>query len=289
VLTVNAPTNLLLNGDFNTPASSADPDHWTLWRFGPEPVWTSHERPARLQPSDPNYWADGVGVYDGTYQMGFGGNGDNRSAGAYQLAPVQAGRSYTLTVDAGADKWWLPVGEIHIIWLDATGTTELGRATTYTTDSIHDPDLYDVGVPYQAWRLDATAPPGTHQAKIEFANPVGTGSAWFDNADFQDAAGVPVADGSISTPFAVTDAPVNPISLRLMKEPGMETVQIDSSGGSVGAQYSLLSTTNLMPPVTWMPVPASTHAVTEEDESWSYLVTNTTVREQYFRSTSDSP
>ena len=117
--------------------------------------------------------------------MTFGGNGDARGAGAFQIVPVTSGRAYTLTVDAGAENWWLPTGEIRIIWLDADGSSERARATAYTTGSIHDPDRYDVGVPYQSWSLSAMAPPGTSLAKIEFANPVGMGSAWFDNAAFQ--------------------------------------------------------------------------------------------------------
>ena len=40
-----------------------------------------------------------------------------------------------------------------------------------------------MGVPYQPFSVSGVAPAGTTQAKVEFANNAGYGSAWFDNAE----------------------------------------------------------------------------------------------------------
>ena len=74
----------------------------------------------------------------------------------------------------------LPTAEIRLFFLDPSDTI-LDRNVVRTTDSIHVPDRYDVGVPYQRWQLDATAPVGSTQAMVEFAGYRG-GSSWFDNA-----------------------------------------------------------------------------------------------------------
>jgi hypothetical protein len=88
--------------------------------------------------------------------------------------------TYTLSVDAGAQNWWLPTGQIRLFFLDS-GNNQLGATQINSTDGIHSPDQYETGVAYQTWNLNALAPAGTTQAKVEFAG-YGGGSAWFDNA-----------------------------------------------------------------------------------------------------------
>ena len=166
---VNAQ-NLLLNGDFNSPNSVAAPDNWTTWSFGGG--YANHEI---ISPA-PSV----AGNYDGSYQMSAGAGSTSGGGGVYQIVPAAAGVSYSLSADAGAQNWWLPTGEIRLFFLDGSGG-QLGLTTLTTTDSIHNPDLYDVGVPYQAWSLTAIAPAGTAQAKVEFAG-FGGGTTWFDNA-----------------------------------------------------------------------------------------------------------
>ncbi|QEG36556.1 PEP-CTERM sorting domain-containing protein [Bythopirellula goksoeyrii] len=168
-----ANANLLSNGDFNSPNSTAPPDSWNLWTFGGG--WANHEFPMLVDNGQ-----DNTGNYDGSYQMSLGGF-ENAGGGVYQIVAATAGTEYQLSVDAGAQAWWLPTGEVRLFFLDAADA-ELASTVIKTTDSIHDPDIYDVGVVYQPWSLSATAPAGTTQAKVEFANPNGTGSAWFDNA-----------------------------------------------------------------------------------------------------------
>jgi len=106
---------------------------------------------------------------------------------AWQTIAAAPGVPYTLTVQAGAQNWWLPTGEIRLWFLDASSAiiTSNFVETCYTLHNSQNGglgDFYDVGVPYQNWTNVATAPVGTKFLKVELCNPVGTGSAWFDNA-----------------------------------------------------------------------------------------------------------
>jgi hypothetical protein len=178
--TADASTNnLLINGSFNAGGVG-----WTTWGGHTESWgshWASFEIPSKLNPSSGNYNPALVGVYDGTLQLSVGANGGGW-AGANQLVAAAENVTYTLTVQGGAENWWLPTGEIRMIWLDATNA-EISRNVVNTTDSIHNPDQYDVGVVYANWTNIATAPIGTKVLKVELANPVGTGSTFFDNAN----------------------------------------------------------------------------------------------------------
>jgi hypothetical protein len=162
--------NLLLNGDFNSPATTAAPDSWSTWSFGGG--YANHEI---ISPSP------GVsGNYDGSFQMTIGAGNTSGGGGVYQVVAASEGLDYTLSVDAGAQNWWLPTGQIRLFFLDA-GDNQLGLTQINTTDGIHSPDQYDTGVAYQNWSFSAIAPAGTTQAKVEFAG-YGGGSVWFDNA-----------------------------------------------------------------------------------------------------------
>jgi hypothetical protein len=106
--------------------------------------------------------------------------------GFYQTVAATAGLDYSLDVDAGAQDWWLPTGQLRLFFLDS-GNNQLGLTQIDTTDSLHNSsngglgDKYDTGVAYQHWSVNAIAPIGTAQAKVEFAG-FGGGSCWFDNA-----------------------------------------------------------------------------------------------------------
>src|SRR6266568_6411256 len=94
--------NLLLNGDFNSPNSSAVPDNWSLWSFGGG--YSNHEIIAPA-PSV-------LGNYDGSYQMTLGAANTSGGAGVYQTIAATEGLTYSLNVTAGAQNWWLPTGQI---------------------------------------------------------------------------------------------------------------------------------------------------------------------------------
>ncbi len=160
--------NLLLNGDFNSPASSAWPDNWSGWSWGTG--WANHENNAAV-------------TYDGSYYIVGGGmNYDSGGGGFFQTVAGTGGLTYNLSVLSGADAWWLPYGEMRLFFLDS-GNSQLGATVIQPTV---DPAVYgqnfDIPHPWAAYSVTATAPDGTAQIKVEFAEPHGTGSVWFENA-----------------------------------------------------------------------------------------------------------
>ncbi len=172
--------NLLLNGNFNDPASVASPTSWSTWDTG-SGSWENHEI---LSPSVLTDTADGgsgapnnTGIYDFTYQMTLGNNTGSNWEGVYQVVAGTAGLTYNLSVNAGAQGWWWPNGYINLDFLDGSGN-QLGQAQVVTTTGISG---YNVGVPYQSFSESAVAPNGTAQVKVELEE-YGGGSAWFDNA-----------------------------------------------------------------------------------------------------------
>lgn len=186
--------NLLVNGDFNSGLTG-----WGTWTVG---GWVNAEVPGKLAgttptswPSGPGTWSGGAGtnsagtgpLYDGSLQLTLGQGG--AGSGSYANQTVAGGENlqYTLTVQGGADSWWLPYGEARLFFLDASDNL-LASSVVRTTDSIHSEynggigDFYDAGVPYQSWINVAISPLGTTQVRVELCNPVGNGSTWFDNA-----------------------------------------------------------------------------------------------------------
>jgi hypothetical protein len=168
-LTVSlAHANLLVNGDFNNPSSVAAPDAWSTWSYGGG--WANHQN----NTSGP---LDGV---DGSYYMAAGG-GSSAGGGVYQVVPGTVGSTYTLTVDSGAQAWWLPYGEMRMFFLDA-GNSQLSESFQPTVDPAVYGNNYDIAHPWSNYTLTAVAPANTTQVKVEFAEPYGTGTVWFDNA-----------------------------------------------------------------------------------------------------------
>jgi hypothetical protein len=172
--------NLLSNGDFNAPASTAAPASWSTWDTG-SGSWENHEiltSSVLIDTADGGAGApNNTGIYDGTYQMTLGNNTGSNWEGVYQVVPGTAGLTYDLSVDAGAQSWWWPNGYINLDFLDGSGN-QLGQAQIVTTTSISG---YNIGVPYQNFSESAVAPTGTQQVKVELEE-YGGGSAWFDNA-----------------------------------------------------------------------------------------------------------
>jgi hypothetical protein len=193
---VSASTNnLLVNGNFNNGLTG-----WGTWTAG---GWVNAEVPGKLTgtslnpPTWPSAWPEGAGtnydanpitpLYDGSLQLTLGQGGAGSGSYANQTVAAAENVEYTLTVQGGADSWWLPYGEARMFFLDASDAV-LSSSVVRTLDAIHNEyngglgDFYDVGVPYQNWTNIATSPIGTKKIKVELANPVGNGSTWFDNA-----------------------------------------------------------------------------------------------------------
>lgn len=157
--------NLLLNGDFNLPGDGSSATSWTAWAWGNG--WANTEIPG---------WS-----YNGTYQIAAGAAGGG-GGGTFQILSATAGLTYDLSVQSGADAWWLPTGTMSLIWLDNLGA-EISNNTRNTVDpAVYGNDQFDVPHPWASYSLSAMAPSGTAQLKVEFAANNATGSVGFDNA-----------------------------------------------------------------------------------------------------------
>ena len=137
--------NLLVNGDFNDPESGATATDWTTWSYGGG--WANHENNAGV-------------TLNGSYYLVNGGFA-NAGAGQFQAVPGSAGLSYTLTVDSGADAWWLPYGEMRLFFLDAD-SNPLAQSIRGTVDPVVYGQNYDIPHPWANYSLTAVAPAGTH-------------------------------------------------------------------------------------------------------------------------------
>jgi hypothetical protein len=190
---VSAQNNLLVNGNFNSPASTATPTGWTTWTVDNTAGagYANHQTiPANNLTDTTDGGADApnnTGNYDGSYQMSLGATAsDGSGGGVYQIVAGLPNVPYTLIVDGGAQGWWWPTGEIRLFFLNSNNVA-LATNVVYTTDGITN---YNIGVPYQPWTNSATSPAGTTQVKVEFAG-YGGGTCWFDNASLTSTYDVP--------------------------------------------------------------------------------------------------
>jgi hypothetical protein len=163
--------NLLLNGDFNSPfnAVNAAPiaGTWNPWSWG-------------------NGWANQVSSSGGFSSpdnslFAVGGASGGGGGGFFQTVAATGGLTYELDVLSGADSWWLPTGTMTMFFLDGSGNT-LATDTRNTVDPAVYGQNFDIAHPWASYTLDATAPDGTSQVKVEFAGNNATGSIWFENA-----------------------------------------------------------------------------------------------------------
>lgn len=155
--------NLLSNGEFELPADGNPATDWQPWSWNAG--WANTEQ---------------AGWGSGSWHIAVGAPGDG-GGGYYQIVPASPGISYTLTVDSGADAWWLPTGTMAMFFLDDSDA-ELGQATRNTVDPAVYGDNYDVPHPWENYSLSATTPAGTTKIKVELAANNATGSVGFDNA-----------------------------------------------------------------------------------------------------------
>jgi hypothetical protein len=114
----------------------------------------------------------GSGWYEGTSEMW------------QTVSGVSAGDWYKLSVDSGADAWWLPTGQMSLIWLDGSDVV-IGSASMNTVDPAVYGENYDIPHPMQKYSLYSQAPVGAVSVQVEFASamdPGVGGSITFDNA-----------------------------------------------------------------------------------------------------------
>ena len=161
--------SLLLNGDFNDPATGTPPTSWTP--FSRNSGWANHEN-------------NGSVTYDGSYYLVVG-NGWYEGKGSFsQTVAATGGLTYQLDVLSGADAWWQPTGTMTMFFLDSSALT-LGTATRNTVDPAVYGALNDIPHPWASYTLTGVAPVGTTAITVEFASamPPGIGgSIWFENS-----------------------------------------------------------------------------------------------------------
>jgi hypothetical protein len=264
--------NLLVNGDFDSPASGAWPDNWGGWSWGSG--WANHE--------------NNVGVtYDGSYYLVCGGmNNGTGGGGFYQTVAGMGGDIFTLSVLSGADAWWLPYGEMRMFFLDAS-SVQIGSAVRGTVDPAVYGNNYDIAHPWANYTLIAVAPPSTAFVKVEFAEPNGTGSVWFDNAILLQSNSSPALSSAVTLPFTVYPPASQTNAVRGITDNKNGAFTLNFLG-TVGAMYCVQTTTNLMPPINWQPLTGSTNIVTNSSGLWFYVATNT-VQQRFYRSAVANP
>jgi len=162
--TLATAQNLLSNGDFNLPGDGSLATDWSAWSWGNG--WANTEIAG---------WS-----FDGSYHTAVGAAGGG-GGGFFQIVPATAGISYTLSVDSGADAWWLPTGTMIMFFLDASDA-ELGQVSRNTVDPAVYGDNYDIPHPCENYSLSGTSPAGTAKITVELAANNATGSVGFDNA-----------------------------------------------------------------------------------------------------------
>ena len=160
-----ANANLLTNGDFEAPGDGSTATGWQSWAWG-------------------NGWAntEQAGWGSGSWHVVVGASGGDGGGGGYfQVVSATEGTEYTLTVDSGADAWWLPTGTMIMFFLD-DADTELGQVSRNTVDPAVYGENYDIAHPWENYSLTGTAPVGTTKVKVELTANWATGSIGFDNA-----------------------------------------------------------------------------------------------------------
>jgi hypothetical protein len=175
---------------------------------------------------------------------------------------------------SGADPWWLPYGEMRLFFLN-TADNEVGSADRPT---VNPPDYggeLDAPHPWANYSLTAIAPAGTTQVKVEFMSDE-TGSIWYENAVLTESGSPSMLSSATTLPFTVhTFAPPTSQTNYVagITDTGNGTYLLQFIG-TVGVEYYVEATTNLVPPISWSAVAGSTNAVTNTNGMWGQTVTN---------------
>lgn len=208
--------NLLTNGNFNSPNSTAAPTGWTISTYAVTlgNAWANH--------------ANDSYSFDGSYYMQVGSD-ENGTSGASlsQTVPGVPGYAYTLSVESGVQAWWLPEGEERIYFLDSSSNV-LDEAFLDVAANLV---IMGGGLPWSNYTLTANSPPNTAYVKVELASQSGTGTVFFDNANLTS---------SPSTTTNLTLAPVRIMPLGDSITWG-QTASTNTPGGYRLPLYQLLT------------------------------------------------
>lgn len=185
-----------------------------------------------------------------------------------------------------------------MVFLNGSGG-QVGQATRRTVNPVEYGYAYDAPHPWQSYSLNAIAPAGTTQIRVEFSSNessvagktgTATGSVWFENAVLSELVSMPVLAPATTLPFTVHDY-VPPTSLTNH----IEGIAVNSSGiytldlvGTMGVSYYVQTATNLLSPLVWEAVDGSTNTVSNTNGLWSYTGTNSSPQ-LFFRSKVATP
>jgi hypothetical protein len=224
--------NLLSNGDFSSPNSTAPADNWTRGAAG---GWYDH----KILDNVFSHGVDNTGIYDFTYAVQLGLFNTTGESSIYQVVGGGPNVTYTLTCDSGAEAWWLPYGEIRLIFLNGASaaiTTNVVRIT----DSIHaeyggnGTNYYDVGVVMQRWTNVTVSPVGTAFVKVELLCRVAGagGNIWFDNVELTSPA-VPPVVANVYPNGAVLQQVTNTLSFTATSAQNITNIVLVLNGSNV--------------------------------------------------------
>lgn len=170
-----AQANLLTNSDFllDDGVDAMNAADWTEYNNG---GWVNREQAASGTFGDPLNWH---------YAIGNAGAIDN---GIFQnVAVVDDGATYELTIDAALDDWWSPTGFLKIEFLDAGAALISSQEVLFIANGFDG----DVAQPWSNRSVIAVAPAGTASINAVFGgstandngdNGNGGGTIRFDNA-----------------------------------------------------------------------------------------------------------
>ena len=169
--------NLLVDGNFELGTG------WTPWS------WNTGFANFTVNVFDDGNTVSWTNGGNGTLLLNVGNSWYDGGGGAYQLVAATPGEDYQLSVACGAVDWWLPTGQMALIWMDSSQTNALGTNSMFTVDpAVYGTGAYDVPHPMANYSMIATAPAGTAFVQVEFSSrmPGGVGgSITFDNALLQ--------------------------------------------------------------------------------------------------------
>jgi hypothetical protein len=205
VLAGTASANLLTNGSLELPGDGNTATGWTAEGVGGG--WANTEQ---------------AGWGSGNWHFAFGHWGAGGGGWANQTVAASAGTAYQLSVDSGADAWFLPTGRMSMIFLDASGSNVVGSATRLTVDpavyGVNDGSLVELDIPHPwaNYTLNAVAPAGTALVMVQFES---NETSWdtYINGD-PNASG---ATGSVGFDNAVLEVVPEPATLGLLGLSGL--------------------------------------------------------------------
>jgi len=246
-----AATDLIVNGDM-----AAGKTGWTPV-LDPSVLWGTWDEVGTPPVDEQNMLTNGI--WDGTdvYKIGFsGGTVTNEGAHVYQEFGAAPGALYTLACDAGVQDWWLPWGQIELIFFNA-GNNVVGSNVVRFTDSLHDDfngttNLYDAlgGVPMLRVTNSAVAPFGTTKVRAQLSNVHGTvlpsgggnpgsgGNAFFDNVSLISPV-VPPTIANVSPDGSMLLNATNTFSFTASSAAGVTDIVVALNGVDVSGDLSI--------------------------------------------------